>query len=83
MNIKQTVVVVVTLVTSLAVTFLMPPYKIYSIDSKNFIITEQSSPLYARALGEVRYHWDRILPISGSILLLGGILCFLLRNKRR
>lgn len=83
MNIKQVIILAVALIAILAATFLMPQYKIHYINSENFIITEQSSPLYERSLGEVRRHWDRILPVSGGILLAGGILCFLLRNKRR
>jgi len=83
MNIKQVIVLAVALVAILALTLVMPRYKIHYINSENFIITEQSSPLYTRSLGEVRRHWDRILPIGGGILLVGGILCFLLRNKRR
>jgi len=83
MNIKQIIVLAVALIGILAVIFLISPYKIHYIDSKNFIITKQSSPLYERALGEVRRPWNRILPISGGILLSSGILCLLLRNKRR
>ena len=83
MNIKIIVVLVVALIAIVAVTLAMPPYKIYNIKTDNYIITEQSSPLYGRASGEVKRHWDRILPIAGGILLASGMLCLLLRNKRR
>jgi hypothetical protein len=83
MNAKQIVVVVLAVIAIMSVTFLMPQYKIQYMDANNFIVTEQSSPLYARALGQIKRHWERILPISGGILLAAGVLCFVLRNKRR
>jgi len=83
MNTKIVIVLVVALIGIVAVTLLMPQYKIHYMNADNFIITEQTSPLYERSLGEVKRHWDRIMPINGGILLAGGILCLFLRNKRR
>jgi len=83
MNTKQIIILAGTLIVIVGVTFLIPQYKIQYINAKSYIITERSSPLYERSRGQVRRHWNRILPISGGILLSSGILCLLLRNKRR
>ncbi|MGE5280611.1 MAG: hypothetical protein ACM3L6_07715 [Deltaproteobacteria bacterium] len=82
MNIKQITVLAVALIAIVGVTLLMPQYKIQYIDTKNFIVTEQSSPLFERSRGQTRRHWNRILPIAGGVLFVSGILCFVLRDKR-
>jgi len=82
-NVKQIIVLALALAGIVVVIAVTPPYKMHHLGGDNYVITEATSPLYDRALGEVRRHWDRILPKAGGILLLSGILCFLLRNKRR
>jgi hypothetical protein len=83
MNTKQIAVIIIGIVGIAAVTYFTPRYKIILIDSENYIKTEQTSSLYKRSAGKEKLHWDKIVPISGGILLLGGILIFLLREKKK
>lgn len=83
MNAKQIAVIIIGIIGIAAVTYFTPRYKIILIDSENFIKTEQTSSLYKRSGGKEKLHWDKIVPISGGIILVGGILVFLLKEKRK
>lgn len=80
-NKNQAGVLVVIILAVAAILFFMPRYKMLKVDSENYIITEQSSPLFKRSKGEVRLHWNWIVPASGAVIVLGGLGVFLLREK--
>jgi hypothetical protein len=82
MNTKQTVVLILGILGIAAVVFFMPRYKITMITAQDYIKTEQTSALYKRSHGIEKLHWDRIVPISGGIFLVCGVLIGLLRDKK-
>jgi hypothetical protein len=81
-NKKQIVILVVGALAIAAIVYLMPRYKMVRVDANNYIITEQSSPLFKRSQGELRLHWNWIAPSSGGVILLAGLGVFFLRDKR-
>lgn len=82
MNNKQIAVIIIGGIGIAVSLFLTPHYKIVYLDSKNFIVTEQTSKLYKRSKGKEKIHWDRIALISGGIVLAAGALCFVLKDKK-
>ncbi len=82
MNKKQIVVLILGIIAIILSVVLTPRYKLsWSDASQNYIITEQSSTLYNRAKGEVKFHWDKILTYSGIAVVVCGVLLFVLGGK--
>ncbi|HAJ56204.1 MAG TPA: hypothetical protein DCL35_00350 [Candidatus Omnitrophica bacterium] len=82
MNKKQIAVSVLAVLGIILLVIFTPRYKIIWIDSKNFIKTEQTSPLYKRSGGKESLYWGKIAAYSGLIMLVSGILVFSLKGKR-
>ena len=61
--------------------YFTPRYKITRIDEKNFLITEQTSPLFKRTNGEVRFHIDKIVLYSSVWIVTGAVLLIALKGK--
>lgn|GEM_PF-846557 len=81
MNTKQKILIFLGVVGIGLIVYFTPRYKITHIDEKNFLITEQTSPLYKRSHGEVKFHIDKILIYSALWLLIDGILLITTRKK--
>ena len=81
MNSKQIVTLGFIILAIAAIVFFMPRYKMVKVDADNYIITEQSSPLFKRSKGEIRLHWNWIIPASGGVVLLGGLGVFLMKER--
>ncbi len=82
MNKKQKILLYLSVLGVGLIVYFTPRYKITQIDEKNFLITEQTSPLFKRSHGEVKYHIDKILIYSSLWLLIDGILLVTFRSKR-
>ena len=74
MNTKQKFILFLGVIGVVGIAFFTPRYKITQIDEKNFLITEQTSPLFKRSNGEVKFHVDKILLYSSLWILTDGIL---------
>lgn len=81
MNKKQIAVLALAIIGIVLIVIFTPRYKITWIDSKNFIKTEQSSPLYKRSTGKESLYWDKIALYSGLTVVLAAILLRALRSK--
>ena len=81
MNKKQWAVVILGVLILVAIFIFTPRYKMTAIGGDNYIITEQSSSLYARSQGAIRLHWDKISLYAGATVVACGILIGLLRTR--
>ncbi|OIO36083.1 MAG: hypothetical protein AUJ74_03690 [Candidatus Omnitrophica bacterium CG1_02_44_16] len=81
MNKKQLSALALGIVTIILIVYFTPRYKVTQIDSKNFIITEQTSTLYKRSTGKESLHWEKILLYSGIPVLACCLAIFSLRGK--
>ncbi len=81
MNKKQITVLVLAIIGIVLIVIFTPRYKIAWIDSKNFIKTEQSSPLYKRSKAKESLYWDKIALYSGLTVVAAAILLRALRSK--
>ena len=81
MNKKQIIVIVLGVIALGLIVLLTPRYKITWIGSNSFIKTEQSSSLYKKSSGEVKFKWKKISFYSGIAIVTCGILLLLLKDK--
>lgn len=81
MNKKQIGVLALAIIGIVLIVIFTPRYKITWIDSKNYIKTEQSSPLYKRSGGKESLYWDKISIFSGLTVVAAAILIYSLRSR--
>ena len=81
MNKKQILAISLGIVAIGVIVILTPHYKITWINTRDYIITEQSSSLYKQSRGLVKYRWDKIVPPCGLVVLACGVFVFILREK--
>ncbi|MFH1690960.1 MAG: hypothetical protein ABIC68_00100 [Candidatus Omnitrophota bacterium] len=81
LNVKQVIVLVLGVCAFGLCIYFAPRYKITEMGPGNYIKTEQSSSLYKRSSGKVKFYWGRIFLYEGAIILSCGILMFLLKKK--
>ena len=82
MNKKQGMIIFFAVVAVTLIVIFTPRYKIFWIDSDNFVKTEQTSSLYKRSQGKEHLYWDKVALYSGATIIVAGIFVFTLRNKR-
>ena len=81
MNNKQIVVLGLCVIAIVLIVIFTPRYKITWLDSKNYVLTEQTSALFKRSAGKAKLHWDKIALYAGLTLIAGGVALLLLRDK--
>lgn len=81
MNNKQVIIVVLCVVILTLIVIFTPQYKVTWIDSKNYVLTEQTSPLYKRSKAPAKKHWDKIALYAGLTLMVAGALVLVLKDK--
>lgn len=82
MNRKQSAVLALGVIGIILIVIFTPRYKITWLDSNNFVKTEQTSSLYKRSAGTVKFHWEKILVYSSITVVACGILLFVFKEKR-
>lgn len=81
LNTKQIIVIVIGFCAVILSIYFAPRYKMTEISPGNYIKTEQSSSLYKRSTGKVKFYWGRMFLYESAILLFCGILTFLFKSK--
>jgi hypothetical protein len=81
MNNKQIIILVLCVIAVTLIVIYTPQYKITWLDSKNYVQTEQSSPLYKRSKAPAKKHWDKIALYTGLTLMVAGIMVLVLKDK--
>ena len=84
MNFRQLIILVLTLAIIGAIFYFTPRYKIVTLPGEgNFMRTEQGSSLFERCKEPAKYNWPIITKRGVPVLLVGLLLIFILKDRRR
>jgi uncharacterized protein YxeA len=81
MNNKQVIVVILCVIAIILIVIYTPQYKVTWLDRTNYVLTEQTSPLYKRSKAPAQKHWDKIALYAGLTLVIAGALVLVLKDK--
>ena len=82
LNTKQIIILIFGVCIFALGIYFAPRYKMTEIGPGSYIKTEQSSTLYKRSSGKVKFYWGLIVLYESAILLSCGVFTLLLRTKQ-